>query len=272
MPNKEFLENYPLYQKFKTKIPKSLKDFELTFGRPSVHLNCEVCGSDQTFRLDNSSYIDTTYDRTYDMDGKILHLDYLCAGCHSFHRSFLIKVSNELDYLMKVGQYPAWDISIGKPISTVLGKHNELFKKGLICESQGYGIGAYAYYRRIVELSIDELLDDICDLVDEIGRDQYKDALRKTKETPVASEKIELVKNLLPASLRPSGMNPLGLLYGFLSEGIHEKSDEECIEIATDIRKILIFLIKQVIQSKQESKELTDSMKKVLEKKSKKSN
>jgi DNA-binding transcriptional ArsR family regulator len=131
---------------------------------------------------------------------------------------------------MKVGQYPAWDISIDKSISSVLGKYKELFKKGLICESQGYGIGAYAYYRRIVELSIDELLDDICELVDESGRDKYKIALRKTKETSVASEKIELVKDLLPASLRPAGMNPLGLLYGFLREGIHDKSDEECIE------------------------------------------
>lgn len=272
MPNKEFLENYPLYQKFKTKIPDHMTNFEETFGRPSVHLKCDFCDSDQTFRLVNQSYIDTCYDRNYDVVGKILHLDYRCAGCSIFHRSFLIKVSDKLDYFMKVGQYPAWDISIDKSISTVFGKHEELYKKGLICEFQGYGIGAYAYYRRIVELIIDELLDDISDLVDESGRDQYKNALTKTKETSVVSDKIELIKDFLPASLKPSGMNPLGLLYGLLSDGIHDKSDEECIEIATEIRKIIFFLIKQVNQHKQDAKELTESMKKVLEKKSKKSN
>ena len=29
---------------------------------------------------------------------------------------------------------------------------SETLKKGLINESQGYGIGAFAYYRRIVEV------------------------------------------------------------------------------------------------------------------------
>ncbi|MFZ3166201.1 MAG: hypothetical protein WA130_01210 [Candidatus Methanoperedens sp.] len=270
MPKKEFLEKYPLYQKFKIDIPDNMLDFENAFGKPSVHLKCDNCHSDQTFIFNNQNYIYSCYERNYEVLGKILHLDYLCAGCHTFHRSFLIKVSDKRDYFMKVGQYPAWDISIDTSISTVLGKHEELFKKGLICESQGYGIGAYAYYRRIVELIIDDLLDDITDLVEESGRDQYKNALAKTKETSVVSDKIELVKNLLPVSLKPSGINPLGFLYSFLSEGIHGKSDEECIEIATELRRIIIFLIKKVIQHKQEAKELTESMKKVLEKKSKK--
>ena len=50
---------------------------------------------------------------------------------------------------------------------------------------------------------------------------------------------------------------------------MHAKSDDECIEIAGHIKTILVFFIKQVIQSKQESKEFTASMKKILEKKSK---
>jgi hypothetical protein len=93
MPNKDFLENYRLYQKFKTEIPNDLRDFELLFDRPSVHLKCEVCGSDQTFRFDNRSYIDTSYNQTSEMSGKILHLDYRCAGCNRFHRYFLINLT-----------------------------------------------------------------------------------------------------------------------------------------------------------------------------------
>ncbi len=268
MPNKEFLENYALYQKFKAEIPEDIRFFEKAFGKPSVHLNCLVCDSEQTFLMATDSYFKASYESTTNSNGKILHLDYWCAGCKTFHRSFLIKVSDKLDYFMKVGQYPALDISIDKNISKGLGTHKELFKKGLICESQGYGIGAYAYYRRIVELIIDELLDDIYDLVDSSGKAGYKEALDKTKKTTVVAEKIALVKDILPDSLRPSGMNPLGALYENLSEGIHEKSDDECIEIAKHIKTILVYLITQVIKSKQDAKEFTESMKSLLQKKS----
>jgi hypothetical protein len=196
-------------------------------------------------------------------------LDYVCAGCHEFRRVFLIKISEKLDYFIKVGQYPEPDISIDKKLSDRLYGHKNLFQKGLICEKQGYGIAAYAYYRRIVELIIDGLLEDISDLVDEDGKEQYRKALEEIKKTQIMEEKIKLVKDLIPISLRPGGMNPLQALYEFLSEGLHGLSDEECIEIATDIRKILVDLIIHVNQSKEASKELTGSMKRLLDKKSK---
>ena len=265
--NKDFLENYNLYQKYKIEIPADTREFEINFGKASIHMDCEVCNSEQTFIMTNGYA--PHYDSIVSAYGKILHLNYECAGCGVFQRVFSIKVSDKLDYLMKTGQYPNPDISIDKSISKALGEHEELFKKGLICESQSYGIAAYAYYRRIVEKVIDELLDDITDLVDASDKIQYEEALKKTKETSFAKDKIELVKDLLPTSLKPNGMNPLGSLYGILSEGMHAKSDDECIEIAGHIKTILVFFIKQVIQSKQESKEFTASMKKILEKKSK---
>lgn len=192
------------------------------------------------------------------------------SGCNEFQRVFLIKVSGKLDYFIKVGQYPEPDISIDKTLSDRIGDHKKLFQKGLICEKQGYGIAAYAYYRRIVELIIEGLLEDISELVEDSGKEEYKKAVEEIKNTPIMEEKIKLVKDLIPNSLRPGGMNPLQALYGFLSEGIHGLSDEECIEIAMDIRKILVNLIIQVSQSKQTKKELTDSMKRVFDKRTKK--
>lgn len=265
--DKDFLESHNLYQKYRIAIPDDIRDFQNNFGKVSIHMDCEVCNSEQTFIM-NNEYI-VPLDLEMNAHGKILHLNYRCAGCGIFKRVFSIKVSDNLEYLMKIGQYPKPDISIDKSISKALGKHEGLFKKGLICESHSYGIAAYTYYRRIVEKIIDELLDDITDLVDANDKIQYEEALKKTKETSFAKDKIELIKDLLPNILKPNGMNPLGTLYGFLSEGMHEKTDDECIEIAVHIRTILVFFIKQVIQSKQESKEFTDSMKKILAKKSK---
>lgn len=137
----------------------------------------------------------------------------------------------------------------------------------MVCESQGYGIGAYAYYRRIIESIIDSLLDSIADLIVEGEKQRYLKALEKTKKTTIAQEKIDLVKDLLPEILRPDGMNPLNLLHTTLSEGLHAKTDDECLEIAGSIREILIFFVNRILQTKQTSKKFTTSMRKLLDKK-----
>ena len=146
-----------------------------------------------------------------------------------------------------------------------------ILKKGLICESQGYGIGAFGYYRRIVEETIDKLFDEIADLLSEDELDVYRVALEKTKETIVTAEKIELVKDLLPAILRPDGMNPLAALHSALSQGLHAESDEDCLDLAENCREILVFLVNQVAASKQTAKSFTSSMRKLLDKKSERS-
>ena len=93
-------------------------------------------------------------------------------------------------------------------------------------------------------------------------------ALEKTKQTIVTRDKIDLVKDLLPPSLRPNGMNPLGVLHKVLSEGLHDKSDEDCLDLAISIKNILVYLINQIIRSKEEAKKFTESMRKLLDKKS----
>jgi hypothetical protein len=86
-------------------------------------------------------------------------------------------------------------------------------------------------------------------------------------KSKVAAEKIDLVKELLPASLRPGGMNPLVVLHTNLSKGLHSMSDEECLESAQSIREVLVFLVDQVIRHDQSSKRFTESMQKLLQKK-----
>jgi len=265
MPNKEFLEDYTLFRKFKFDVPSTMDNLAI----PAINMNCKVCGSDETFNMINEYQERHGYSNVPTANEN-LRLIYLCQSCKDFNREFCIHISDKLDYIYKYGQYPEWEIKLDKDLKKTLGKHSDNFKKGLVCETQGYGIGAFAYYRRITEDIIDELLESITELIEESDKEKYQLALEQTKKTRVAQEKIDLVKDLLPSILRPNGFNPLGVLHSELSEGLHAESDKACLENANHIKSILIFLITQIIQSKESAKNFTSSMKSILDKKSKK--
>ncbi len=263
--NKEFLEEYSLFRKFTCEVPGQMN----SIPQPPINMVCRHCGDMQTFNMINNYWEFQDFMNSPSADQKV-RLLYQCQSCRQFTRQFDVYISPDLDYVYKFGQYPEWEIKMDKNLESVLGKHSKTFRKGLVCESQGYGIGAFAYYRRITEEIIDELLDSITDLIAEEKKVEYKLALHKTKQTRVTQDKIDLVKDLLPSILKPNGMNPLGVLHSELSEGLHAESDQACLENANHIKSILTFLINQIIQSRESAKGFTESMKSLLEKKSKK--
>lgn len=265
MPDKIFLEEYPLYRKFSIKINPTVDEI----GKTSIHMYCSTCKSEQTYKMINDYWLGYKYSNT-PSKGTVVIAKYICLACENNIRYFLIYISSDLSNIMKVGQYPPWEISVDKKMSDMLKEHIDNYKKGLTCESQGYGIGAYAYYRRIVENIIDTLLDSIQNLLSNEEKEKYSLALEETKNTIVAVEKISLVKDLLPQSLRPNGMNPLNTLHSILSEGIHEKSEDECLELAGNIRNILTYLVDQTIRAEESSRIFTESMKNLLDKKAQK--
>lgn len=195
--------------------------------------------------------------------------NYVCAGCQRSIRHFDLLIADDSSSIMKIGQHPAWDIRGNKQVERILGTHRAYLRKGLVCESQGYGIGAFAYYRRIVEETIDGLLDQIPQLLDGSELILYGEALAKTKQTRVTAEKIDIIKDLIPPVLRPDGMNPLRVLHETLSEGLHAQSDEVCMSNAEVVREILTFLATQIATATEAKKSFTAGMKALLDKKSK---
>lgn len=264
MPDKEFLETYPLYRKRRI---DALSDRADKLPKPNIKMPCLWCQSSQTFVMTNEAYEGCSY-ANYPVKGLVFRARYLCVHCQKFERHFLIRVAEDRLSVTKVGQYPPWEINGDPEIERLLAEHSGYYKKGLVCESQGYGIGAFGYYRRIVEEIIDRLLEDVADLLAGDDLDSYRAALEKTQKTTVTQEKIDLVKDLLPPILRPEGMNPLSALHSALSEGLHAESDEVCLEYAQAVREVLVFLVNQVAASRRSSKEFTDSMRKLLEKRS----
>ena len=271
MPNKDFLETYPLYRKLRTDWLIGRPFIEIP--KPAVHMYCDKCRSDQTFNMVNQYYELNAGGYDARIAGNVARASYLCSACKESPRIFFIRFSIDVDrdkgkkkmYLCitKVGQDPPWSIEMDKNLERLLGKHAEYYKNGLICESQSYGIGAYAYFRRITEGVIDGLLDSLSDLIEPSGKEKYQKALEETKKTKVANEKIELVQDLLPSSLKTDGINPLKTLYTALSKGLHGKTDEECMKEAEKIKTALVYLVGQVLRTKKEKEAFVDSMKKL---------
>ncbi len=260
MPDRDFLEKYPLYRK----LPMALPSTYLGVAHPSIHVECPICKSEQTFNM-SSSYPTDAGGRLRQVQKEVVLLTYRCSGCGSFARNYLIKFDPGGACISKVGQEPPWDITPDPAVAKMLGPRVDYYKKALICESQGYGIGAFAYYRRIVEEVIEELLEEISDLLSGEERERYLEALERVKKTTITEEKISLVKDLLPTILRPGGMNPLSTLHEVLSEGLHEKPDEKCIESAEQVREVLVFLVNQINVAKTTSARFTESMRKLLD-------
>jgi len=266
MPDRDFLENCPLYSKFRFSVPTTLGELPDV----AIHMYCSVCQSDQTFVkvADYGPALRGIMDgRSTPANGQLVWIDYRCVACNECHRHFLVRLSDDGQGIMKIGQYPAWDIAGDPHVEALLEDHAYYFKRGLICESQSYGIAAFAYYRRIVEEIIDGLLDEIARVLVGKELEEYTQALAKAKETTVASEKIKLVKDLLPESLRPGDVNPLGTLYEVLSRGIHAESDDECMEMAGAVREVLTCLTSQLASYQSASRTLTEHMKRLLDRK-----
>lgn len=283
MPDAKFLEEYSLYQKFDFDLGKNSFLFPITIVElPDVNLNmyCPNCNEIRTFRLTHKY----NHKKEKDVDiiifkppppptleeNDLVNLNYICAYCEKFHRFFAIKMGKGLKTIEKVGQFPAWDINIEKTLKKILKGYSEYYKKGKTCEFHSYGIGAFAYYRRIVEDIIGQLLESITDLMSGEELEKYQVALEEVRKTKTATKKIALVKDLLPLILKPEQFNPLKTLHDALSKGLHGRTDAECLEDAESISTSLVFLVDAVLSQKKGQQKYTESMKKILEKQRKK--
>ncbi len=261
----EFLELWAPLRKYRKPVADDLGNM----ARPSIHMSCGRCRTDQTFvsvgyedkygkYADRYQWIERPWDA--------LVARYICAACKQYGRLFFLETGRDGDhrFIRKLGQNPDWQAAISPDVASALGNHAFLFQRGADCEASGYGVGAFAYYRRVVELVIEGLLERVASLLDGEVRDRYLSALERTRSISAAENKIALVKDLLPATLRPQGLNPLDLLYGALSEGLHAQTDEQCLDIAATISQSLVFLVQELRRSEKAQHTFTESMRKLL--------
>lgn len=234
----EFLESYPQHtiqdvSEYSEEVRSSYKRIA-----PTIRLFCSKCKGMRNF------------------DGKWIHegwieknepvedfLTYRCRDCQEITKTFCTisqPTGNFCGKIVKIGEIPEQHLDLPDNLENLLGKNYQLFLKGLACEKRGLGIGAFTYYRRVVESQKNHLFSEILRVAEKLntpatGREKLKEAITINE----FSRAIEIVKKAIPESLLIDSHNPMKLLYKALSTGLHEEDDDSCLKIAHTIRLVL---------------------------------
>lgn len=239
---------------------------------PELTLQCtqESCQGPMLFKGASSS--PHWNDRNKSKPGISVSLSYQCKNCEITQKLFSLLVLEYYDenysgLIVKLGEWPPFGPRTPNRLLKMLGDDKELFLLGRRAENQGLGIGAFTYYRRVVENQKDRLIDEIIQVVQKVedSPDDIVADLINAKKTFQFSQSIKDIKLGIPKIIEIKGHNPLRLLHSALSAGIHDKSDAECLEIARSIRLVLADLVEKLGLALAQKRDLHDAVSKLLQ-------
>lgn len=144
------------------------------------------------------------------------------------------------DKIIKVGQYPSVaDLVIPEiaKYKSVLGTQYREFSKAIGLFAHGIGIGSFVYLRRIIENLVFDKYNEVSENL-EISNTEF---MRLKFD-----EKIEALKPYLPEVL-VANKN----IYGIVSKGIHELSEEECREMFPYIKAGIELILDSLLAEKE---------------------
>ena len=226
-----FIEEWPLY---------ALCEIKSFYPPDNVSLRCSTCKKETTWvvrKRDNLYHV-------VSVSGYFV--SYACQLCDKQSTAIFVRTteSKEREFVQKIGQFPPQSINISNDLTQRLGNDAELYKNALICRNHNFGIGALAYMRRVVENKTNELIEVVATQAASYGVDSAEVAqIRATKEQKITyDQRLRLASEAIPSILKPDGANPLAALYELLSEGLHAKPDQECLEIADEIRDVFEYV------------------------------
>jgi hypothetical protein len=249
---RQVLETFGLYRKRRLIFSADFADVERPPWPDSISLACDTC-ADQD--------VTTWHLRAYATEDS---LPYRCGLCGAEGAVFYVQLDVEKEnpkaaksladlgnrprllsmVVWKVGQWPPASVRPSKAVSRCLDPEmQDLYRKGLTSLHHAFGIGAFAYFRRVVESRIDALLDLVYKAADVNGDGETKGRIEQARMQNTAAERLHLAADALPVYLRPGGVNPLAVLYGQFSQGLHALEDARCLEIAAHLREAFEYVL-----------------------------
>lgn len=233
---------------------------------PEIQLHCpeESCNGVRFHRCKEGEYIELEPNDVTD-----IFISYLCSNCQNQAKTFALRTcrenSSNKGKMVKFGEKPTFGPPIPAKLLKLIGPDRDNFLKGRRCENQSLGVGAFVYYRRVVEHQKNRIFKEIVKVSEKIGAPKEKiDTLNAAIVETQFTKALDMAKDAMPESLLINGHNPLKLLYRALSEGIHNLSDEGCLGYATSIRVVLGELSERLSQALKDEVEITNAISRLL--------
>ena len=136
-----------------------------------------------------------------------LYLTYQCSNCEKTEKVY--SVAATIDTILqphgtcyKFGEDPPYGPPVPPRLIKLIGPDRDIFLQGRRCENQGLGIGAFTYYRRVVESQKNRILEKIVEVSKKIGVPQDKiDILLAAIEEIQFSKALRMTRDVMPESL-----------------------------------------------------------------------
>lgn len=160
---------------------------------------------------------------------RLMNFEFICSMDEKHHLDFTVLVND--NSFMKIGQFPSIaDITfpglddykhvISKQDRSELGTAIGLFANGV-------GAGSYVYLRRILERLVYQAKENAGDKVD-------NDSFENVK----VADRIKMLEGYLPDILIQNTT-----IYGILSKGIHELSEEDCLNYFPVVKECIFQIL-----------------------------
>lgn len=277
-----FIEGEPLYRKLmfeelfkgsyeeaKSEAPTGFK----TILPSKIALDCPICKSHKTYVRPQSTslgipptptgigssrripdYKETTTSSAAPplIETGIEEVHRRCVECNEDRFLCWVEINSEGSWIRKVGQLPPWSLSTPKDLEETLGEDARLYNNVRTFISQSYGIGACSYMRRLLENQVAPLLNLVHDIGKENGTlsESEMGDIQATIQGRAFEEKAEVLYNNAPESVIVPGDNPIKLLHERLSDGLHNRNESECTEVAKTGLRSLEHLIRSLSQER----------------------
>lgn len=264
IPWAEFLEDYPINseQVVSSYYESTEGTYPGPFQRlsPILRLYCPKCKGIRNF---SGSWEHHRFFNRRDVVRDFLN--YNCRDCEDSDKTFCV-ISYPIDEkgngcAVKIGELPELHLELPRSVEKLICDDYSLFVKGLTCEKHGLGIGAFTYYRRVVESQKNHLISEILRVAEKLGAaSDVTDKLNEALKEKQFSRAVDAIKEAIPESLKVDSHNPLKLLHGSLSICVHTESDETCLRIAHSIRLVLADFSERLKVARAEQGELRSAV------------
>jgi len=250
VPWKSFLESYPPNRLFRVEEMafSGTHRYIWYVSTPDLSLFCnsDSCGGMRVFSNTSDSVALGV------CDWQEVFMTFTCRNCKKGVKYFAMLVYRDEDdqgEAFKIGEWPPHGARIHSHVKSLVGSSHEVFLKGRRSENQAMGIGAFSYYKRVVEEQVGSFLDQIIRVSESVqSPPEVMTQLEKAKKEKELSKMAEEINQVIPDALRMEGHDPLSLLNEALTKAEKAQSDEEYLELAKSIRVILTHLGSKIHQ------------------------